>query len=129
MIIAASGMLTGGRVLHHLRSLGPNPHNTILLSGYQAPGTRGAALLRGESSVKLHGAWVEIAAQVMSLDLLSAHADQEEMLSWLERAEGLPGSVSLVHGDPEAADALRLRIQDRVGVSVKAAEDGEVLEL
>ena len=83
MIVSASGMATGGRVLHHLKALAPDDHNTILLPGFQAPGTRGDALANGAESVKIHGAYVPVRAEVVRLDAFSAHADQGQLLDWL----------------------------------------------
>jgi metallo-beta-lactamase family protein len=116
VVISASGMATGGRVLHHLKALAPDPRNTILFSGFQAPGTRGAQLLAGARDVKIHGEWVAVRAEVARIDNLSAHADQEELIAWVSRMERPPRSIYLVHGEPAAADALRVRIADRLGI-------------
>lgn len=115
VILAGSGMATSGRVLHHLKSFGPDRRNTILLSGFQAAGTRGRSLAEGAKELKIHGQWVTIAAEVSSLDMLSAHADAGEILRWLSGFQRPPGKVFIVHGEPHAADALRMRITDRFG--------------
>jgi len=116
VVISASGMATGGRVLHHLEALAPDPRNSILFSGFQAPGTRGAQLLAGARDVKIHGEWVTVRAEVARIDTLSAHADYEELIGWVSRMERKPRSIFLVHGEPAAADALRVRIADRLGI-------------
>jgi metallo-beta-lactamase family protein len=112
VIISASGMLTGGRVLHHLKARAGNPHNTILLTGYQAGGTRGAALQAGAREVKIHGRYVTVKAEVASIGTLSAHADWQDVLRWLS-ALPAPRQVFVTHGEQSAADALRLRLQER----------------
>ena len=83
VIVSASGMATGGRVLHHLKQYAPDPKNTILFAGFQAGGTRGAAMVAGADSIKIHGEYVPVRAQVKNLDMLSAHADADEILRWL----------------------------------------------
>jgi metallo-beta-lactamase family protein len=115
IVLSASGMVSGGRVLHHLRQVGPDHRSTILLAGYQAAGTRGEALANGARSVRVYGEDVEIRADVVAIDSLSAHADADELIGWLETAPEEPGSVSVVHGEPLAADTLRRRIQHELG--------------
>ena len=124
VIISASGMMTGGRILHHVKSYGPREDTTILLAGFQAPGTRGAALLAGADELKIHGAYVPIRARVESFEVLSAHADQAELLAWLGAAPRPPRRVFLVHGEPGPAEALCVRIRDHQGIhaSVPAHE-------
>jgi metallo-beta-lactamase family protein len=122
VIISASGMATGGRVLHHLKALAPDRRNTILLPGFQAPGTRGATIAAGASRVKIHGGYVPIEAEVVQFDSFSAHADQDGLIAWLARIPGKPKSVSIVHGEPDASDALRLRIQDDLGLRAHVPE-------
>lgn len=111
IIISASGMATGGRVLHHLIAFAPDPRNMILLSGYQAGGTRGAALARGESAVRIYGQEVPIRAEVVQLGTASSHVDADEMIDWLRTAPHPPRRIFLTHGEPDAAEALRLRIK------------------
>ncbi len=113
VILAASGMATGGRVLHHLKVFAPNPRNTILFTGFQAAGTRGAAMVAGAESVKIHGGYVPILAEVKNLRMLSAHADRPEILSWLRNFERPPRRTFITHGEPVASDALRLAIEER----------------
>lgn len=111
IIVAASGMATGGRVLHHLIAFAPNPRNMILLSGFQAGGTRGAALVRGAASVRIYGEDVPIRAEIVQLNAASAHADAAELIGWLRTAPRPPRGVFITHGEPDAADALRRRIE------------------
>ncbi|AKS40401.1 MBL fold metallo-hydrolase RNA specificity domain-containing protein [Wenzhouxiangella marina] len=114
IIIAGSGMATGGRVLHHLKVYAPDARNAILFTGYQAGGTRGAKLVQGDESIKIHGQYWPVKAEVTNLDMLSAHADREELLAWLEQMERPPKQVFIVHGEAEASDALRLAISERL---------------
>jgi metallo-beta-lactamase family protein len=117
VIISASGMATGGRVVHHLKVVAPNPRNSILFAGFQAGGTRGAAMIAGAQEIKIHGSYVPVRAEVDNLDMLSAHADFEEILAWLGYFETPPAATFVVHGEPEAADAMRLKIEERLGWS------------
>ncbi|MGU7780946.1 MBL fold metallo-hydrolase RNA specificity domain-containing protein [Burkholderia sp. PU8-34] len=114
VIIAGSGMATGGRVLHHLSRYAPDARNTIALVGYQAAGTRGAALAAHEPTLKIHGEYVRVRAQVESITTLSAHADYEEILQWLGAMQRPPVRTFVTHGEPAAADALRRRIEERL---------------
>ena len=100
--------------MHHLKHFAPNPANTILLAGFQAAGTRGAALAGGAAAIKIHGQYVPVRAEVARIDSLSAHADQRELLAWLG-AGPRPREIYLVHGEPEARDALRLKISEQLG--------------
>ncbi len=115
IIVSASGMMTGGRVLHHLKTIAPDPRNTILMTGYQAGGTRGADLLAGGREIKIHGETIAVKAQVVSLNSLSAHADYEDILYWLKQFKHPPRKVFITHGEPEAADALKKRIEKELG--------------
>jgi metallo-beta-lactamase family protein len=114
IIISASGMATGGRVIHHLKVFAPDPRNTVLFTGFQAGGTRGAAMVGGAKQVKIHGEYVPIRADVTNLDMLSAHADANEILAWLKTIKTPPRTVFITHGEPLAADALRLRIEEEL---------------
>ncbi|WPG41639.1 MBL fold metallo-hydrolase [Variovorax sp. EBFNA2] len=114
IIVSASGMATGGRVLHHLKAYAPDARNTILFAGFQAAGTRGAAMISGVDAIKIHGAYVPVRAEVANLETLSAHADHDELLTWLD-AQRAPRRVFVTHGEPVAADALRLAIEERHG--------------
>lgn len=115
VILAASGMATGGRVLHHIKAYGPDHRNTILFSGFQAAGTRGRAMVEGAKEVKIHGQWIPINAEVENLQMLSAHADADEILRWLSGFRRPPRKTFIVHGEPNASDALRLKIEDKLG--------------
>lgn len=121
IIIAGSGMISGGRILHHLQAFGADPKNIILLVGFQAMGTRGAALKNGEKELKMHGRYFPIEASIENLDIYSAHADQNELLDWLGSSDVSPGKVFLVHGEAEAADILRRKIEERYGFDVQVA--------
>jgi metallo-beta-lactamase family protein len=110
IIISASGMATGGRVLRHIKAFGPDPRNTILFSGFQAAGTRGAKLLAGETETKIHGEWIPIRAEVDQLAMMSAHADADEIMRWLGTLSKAPRRAFIVHGEPAASEALRVRI-------------------
>ena len=115
VIISASGMATGGRVLHHLKAYVGDPRNTVLLAGYQAPGTRGDRLARGESSLKIHGRDWPVRAEVVQLDTMSAHADYTEILDWLKNFRSPPRKVFITHGEPTAAEAMRQHIVETFG--------------
>ena len=114
ILISASGMVTGGRVLHHLKAFAPDPHNTILLSGFQAGGTRGAAIAGGAETVKIHGEHVPVKAEIAMLHNLSAHADYAETLDWLGHFSRPPRQTFITHGEPAAADALRRSIEEKM---------------
>lgn len=111
VIISASGMATGGRVLHHLALHAGHHRNLILLTGYQTPGTRGARLAAGEKTLRMLGQEVSIRAQVEQLQSASAHADAEQLLAWLQQVQPAPARVFVTHGDMGASDALRQRIE------------------
>jgi metallo-beta-lactamase family protein len=115
IIISASGMATGGRVLHHLKAFASDAKNTVLFVGYQAAGTRGSTMLGGARNVRIHGADVPVEAEIAVLDGLSAHADALEILDWLGGFETAPRQTYIVHGEPAAAEALRERIRGRLG--------------
>jgi metallo-beta-lactamase family protein len=114
VILSASGMATGGRVLHHLKAFAPDARNTILFAGYQAAGTRGAAMVAGAEAVKIHGAYVPVKAEVDNLRMLSAHADRTEILAWLRHFEKPPRMTFITHGEPVASDALRHAIEEQL---------------
>lgn len=129
IIISASGMATGGRVLHHLKAFAPDERNLIMLTGFQAAGTRGAALEQGAAEIKIHGQYVPVRAEVVNLDMLSAHADYPEILAWLAKLPAPPAGIFVTHGEPAAADALRMRIEDRLHVPCRVPEHGDVVKL
>lgn len=111
IIIAASGMATGGRVVHHLKAFASDQRNTIVFAGFQAGGTRGAAIAGGASSVRIHGEDVAVRAEVVQLDDLSAHADAGEIVAWLQGFKSAPRKTFITHGEPAASDAMRQRIE------------------
>lgn len=115
IILSASGMLSGGRVLHHLEAFAPDHRNAIVLSGYQAGGTRGAALVGGAERLRMFGREIPIRAEVVSLRSFSGHADADEILAWMGGAMGKPSITYITHGEPDAADALRGRIEHELG--------------
>lgn len=129
IIISASGMATGGRVLHHLKHYAPDVRSTILFAGFQAGGTRGAAMTSGAKAVKIHGAYVPIHAEVHNLHMLSAHADADEIMGWLRHFEAPPHRTFVSHGEPAASDALRHRIEEELGWSCSVAEYREEVDL
>ncbi len=114
IIVSASGMATGGRVLHHLAVFAPDPRNTILFTGYQAAGTRGQLMVAGAKQVKMHGDMVNVRAEVLNLGMLSAHADADEIMGWLHNFKRPPRQTFVIHGEGSGADALRRRIQDEL---------------
>lgn len=122
VILSASGMLTGGRILHHVVAYGSDRRNAIVLTGYQAVGTRGSALLSGAESLRIFGADVPIQAEVVSIDGMSAHADADELFRWISAVPRPPGVVYPVHGERVASDALRARLQRTLGWRVRAPE-------
>lgn len=115
IIISASGMATGGRVLHHIRALAGDQRNMILFAGYQAAGTRGEALLHGKKEIKMFGEMVTVNAEVIALDNVSAHADSQGMLDWLGKFKTPPRKVFITHGEIHAAEALQIKIQNAFG--------------
>lgn len=129
MIISASGMATGGRVLHHLRAFAPDPKNMILLAGFQAKGTRGASLIDGAKTLRIHGMDVPVGAEVAVLHGFSAHADQGEILEWLGGFRRPPKQTFITHGEPEAAQSLRREIEGRLGWSCVVPAQLEEYEL
>jgi metallo-beta-lactamase family protein len=122
IILSASGMLTGGRVLHHLKAFGPDTRNAILLSGFQAGGTRGASLVKGAESLRIFGQEVPIRAEIVALEGFSGHADADEMLTWMGGATRKPAITYITHGEPDASDALRQRIERELGWHVRVPE-------
>ncbi|HET8870240.1 MAG TPA: MBL fold metallo-hydrolase [Aquabacterium sp.] len=129
VIIAGSGMVTGGRVLHHIVHFGPHARNSIVLSGFQAGGTRGASLAAGATSLKMFGEYVPIRAEVNQIEGLSAHADQAGLLDWLGALGRKPQQVFVIHGEPQAADTLRLRIEEKLGWKARVPDYRETFKL
>ncbi len=121
IIISASGMATGGRVLHHLKHYIGDARNAILLAGFQAAGTRGDRLARGEKEIKIHGRMWPVKAQILRMDSLSAHADYSEILEWLGHFRAPPRKVFVVHGEPDSALSLCRKIEDKLGWNATVA--------
>ena len=129
IIISASGMATGGRILHHLKAFAPDPRNTIMITGYQVPGTRGASIAAGEKFVRIYGEWIPINAEVADLAMLSAHADADELIRWARGFSAAPEQTFVVHGEPPAADALRRRLGRELGWQATVPRTGQVFDL
>ncbi len=129
IIISASGMATGGRILHHLKLRLPDERTTVLFVGYQAEGTKGRRLVEGEKEIRIHGQWIPVRAHVEVVSGLSAHADQSELLLWLSRAERPPGRVVLVHGEYHAQQALAERLGEELGWGTEIPELGDTLTI
>ena len=129
IVISASGMATGGRVLHHLKAGLPDSRNTVLFVGYQAAGTRGRQLVDGEKVVKIHGEMIPVQARIELVESMSAHADSMEILRWLGGFSKPPRLTFIVHGEPVAMEALTASIHDRLGWITKMPEHGERVDL
>ncbi len=129
LIIAGSGMATGGRVVHHLREYLPDARSTILFTGYQAGGTRGEALLRGSETIRIFGEDVPVKAEVAALSNLSAHVDYVEMIEWLKTLPSAPRRVFVTHGEPAAADGLRAMIERTLGWEAQVPDYRDNVEL
>lgn len=129
VIISASGMASGGRVLHHIKAFGTDHRNTILFAGFQAPGTRGRAMVDGAREVKIHGEWIDIKAEVADLTTLSAHADSDELMRWVGGFEAPPRKTFVVHGEPTSSRALLDRIEAELGWACAIPRMGEPIAL
>jgi len=129
ILISSSGMITGGRILHHLKERISHPENTLLFIGYQAQGTRGRTILDGNPTVKIHGQHIPVQAKVESISGFSGHADYDEILAWLMGFNKPPEQTFLVHGEPEAAAALAEKIRQQFGWNVVIPELGQSFEL
>lgn len=129
IILAGSGMATGGRVVHHLKTLLPDPRNTVLLAGFQAPGTRGEALENDAEEIKIHGQFIPVRAEIVTLDSMSAHADFNELIEWLGSVKPAPKRVFLTHGEPKAADALRRHFDRAFGWNAEVPEYRQTVRL
>ena len=129
IVISASGMLTGGRILHHVSAYAGDPKNAIVLVGYQAAGTRGAALASGQRTLRIYGEDIKIRAEVAALDGFSAHADADGLMGWMKSAPKPPRMTYITHGEPESAEALRLRIKHELGWPARVPEHLETVKL
>ena len=129
IVIAGSGMVTGGRILHYLETYLADPRSLVLLTGYQALGTRGRHLVDGAREIKLHGRYFTVACSIQMLDGLSAHADQNELVSWIKKIPQKPSQIILNHGEPAALDAFRVCLNDRIGTRIVIAALNEKINL
>ena len=129
VIISASGMATGGRVLHHLKAMAPDPRHHVCFPGFQVGGSRGARLVAGATEVKIHGEMVPVRAEISHLASLSGHADGNELVAWMRQLGQPPRQTFVVHGEPDAADTLRLRIRGELGWNARVPQHGETVEL
>ncbi|MFT5718607.1 MAG: metallo-beta-lactamase family protein [Oleiphilaceae bacterium] len=129
VIISASGMASGGRVLHHLKSLVTHSQNSIVFIGFQAPGTRGDAMVNGASEIKIHGDYYPIKAEVHHNDSLSAHGDYAEIIAWLDHSNISPSKVFVTHGERSSADSMRLKLKDKFSWNVTVPELNDEFEL
>ena len=129
IIVSASGMGSGGRVLHHLKHMLPNHRNTVLFAGYQAAGTRGEKIVHGATSIKIHGEDIPVKARICHFDAFSAHADGHQIIEWLRSIKTPPKKVFVTHGEPESASAMTRKIHDRLGWKAYVPDYGEQVEL
>lgn len=129
IVIAGSGMITGGRILHHLQAHISDPRTMVILPGFMAPGTRGHSLISGATEVKFFGSYHEVKAEILQLNGLSAHADRDEIVQWISAAEEKPARIVLNHGEPESSDSLRVKLEDELKVPVSIASPGMELIL
>ena len=129
VVVAASGMITGGRVLSYLQHYIVIPETTIIMVGYQAEGTRGRKLLEGSKDIKIYGQYYPVKAKILEIQGLSAHGDQKDLLNWLSELENKPIKVFLVHGENQPADELRIKIQEKYGLACKIPLLGQEFEL
>ena len=129
IIVSASGMATGGRVVHHLAHQLGDERNCVVLTGYQAAGTRGRALAEGATSLKMHGRYVPVRAEITRIPDFSVHADADELVGWVGSAETLPTTIYVVHGEPPASAALSRRLRDELGVCAVVPHLGERVRL
>jgi metallo-beta-lactamase family protein len=125
IIISASGMATGGRVVHHIKQFAPDPRNLILFAGFQAAGTRGARMVEGARSLKIHGEQIPLNAEVANLPMLSGHADADEIMRWISAIKKPPRMTFITHGESTASEALRQRIEKELGWKCKIPVQGE----
>ncbi len=128
VIISASGMATGGRVLHHLKAMAPDPRHHVVFPGFQVGGSRGAHLVAGATEVKIHGEYVPVRAAVSQIEGYSGHADADGLIDWMRRMPRAPRQTFVVHGEPDASDTLRLRIKDQLGWAVRVPQHGESIK-
>jgi len=129
VVIAASGMITGGRVLSYLERYIGLPETTVIIVGYQAEGTRGRKLLEGATEIKIYGKYYPVLAKILEIEGLSAHGDQNDLLNWLSDLKKKPEKVFLVHGENQPADELRIKINEKYGFDCIVPLMGQEIEL
>lgn len=129
VVIAASGMITGGRVLSYLEEYIGLPETTLIIVGYQGEGTRGRKLLEGATEIKIHGKYYPVLAKILEIQGLSAHGDQNDLLNWLSELKSKPKKVFLVHGENQPADELRIKIEEKYGFDCAVPLMGQEFEL
>jgi metallo-beta-lactamase family protein len=129
IIIAASGMATGGRVLHHLKAFAGDAKNTILFVGFQAGGSRGEAITKGAKEIKIHGEYFPVRAEVVQLESLSAHADRSEIVKWIQAFEKKPKQIFITHGEPIASDVLRRSLNEKFVINTDIPTYGQSFDL
>jgi metallo-beta-lactamase family protein len=129
VVIAASGMITGGRVLSYLERYIGLPETTVIIVGYQAEGTRGRKLLEGANEIKIYGKYYDVKASIIEIEGLSAHGDQNDLLNWLSELESKPKKVFLVHGENQPMDELRIKINEKYGFDCSIPLMGQEFEL
>ncbi|MDP1719545.1 MAG: MBL fold metallo-hydrolase [Candidatus Nanopelagicaceae bacterium] len=125
LIISASGMGTGGRVVHHMKNMLPDPKNTVILVGFQAAGSRGRSLEEGKREIKIHGKWVPVHAHIVKVESFSVHADSDELISWLRNISH-PKETFVVHGEPDAERVLAARLRDELGWKATIPKSGVI---
>lgn len=129
IIVSASGMATGGRILHHLRNYLPDPRNIVVIVGYQAKGTRGAALEQGATHIRILGQEIPVQAEILSIDGLSAHADYQELTDWVSNLPQAPRTTYLTHGEPESRLRFKQHLEETLGWHVELPELNQTFEL
>jgi metallo-beta-lactamase family protein len=129
VIIAASGMVTGGRVLNYFEHYIGLSETTVIIVGYQAEGTRGRKLLEGAEDIKIRGKYFPVRAKILEIAGLSAHGDQKDLLAWLSELEDKPKKIFLVHGENDPADALRIKIKEKYGFNCTVPLMGQEFDL
>ena len=129
IIVSASGMASGGRVLHHLKTLAHNYRNSIVFSGFQAPGTRGDAMVNGATQIKMHGQFIPIKADVFQLETFSAHGDQKDLLKWLNKIQPKPRKVFINHGEPGSSNALKSEIENTTSINTECVTPMQTVNL
>ncbi len=129
VVIAASGMITGGRILSYMEEYIGKPETSVIIVGYQAEGTRGRKLLEGANEIKIYGKYYSVNAKILEVEGLSAHGDQNDLINWLSDLETKPQKVFLVHGENQPADELRIKIKEKLGIECSIPLMGQEIEI